>query len=180
MSRKKAKSGTWVTRIMMHSKAYWALNSTAKGLLILFLMKRDMSKQHECMNCKALTMTYLELENLYGPDPFGKPQGLARSSINRGLTDLRAKGFIEIIRQGGTYQKDKTIYGLCEHWKRWVPGQIIDQKTKGLRTGYRGNKNNLNVQSGTHTHPQNGTLKDDLGYQNATHNNNDEYAETAT
>jgi len=169
MGRNKAKSGTWVTREMMLSKAYWALNSTAKGILILFLMKRDMNKRHECLNCKELTMTYLELENLHGKKADGSPDGLSRSSITRAITDLMAKGFLQIIRQGGAFQKDKTIYGLCDDWKYWVLGRVVNEKPSGKRVGYAASSNNLNGQSGTHTHPQNGTPKSPLGYQDETH-----------
>lgn len=75
MGKKKsrAKSGTWFTREMAMSKAFWGLNSTAKGLLLLFLMKRDMNRNHECMNSRKITMTYKELENLFGESLDGTP-----------------------------------------------------------------------------------------------------------
>lgn len=154
---------------MAYSKAFWALNGTAKGLLPLFLMKREMTKSHECKNEKNITLTYLELENLHGDS------GLSRSSISRGIADLMAKGFIEIVHPGGAYQKDKTVYGLCHEWEFWEPGRVVREKTKGKKVGCMGRQENLNCQSATHTHRQNGTLKTDLGFHIATHENNQKY-----
>lgn len=136
MSRKKARSGTWVTRELLFSKAFWALSGTAKGLLLMFLLKRDMNKQHECLNYRKITLTYKELENLHGEDPGGKPSGISRGSIARGIKELLAKGFIEIVRQGGAYQQDKTIYGLTHEWELWVPGMVVREKTPGKKSGY--------------------------------------------
>lgn len=131
----KAKSGTWFTREMANSKAYWALSSTAKGMLIQFLLKRDMSKQHECINERSIVLTYKELENVHGKDMFGNSTGIARTSISRGIKDLMAKGFIDIVRQGGAYQKDKTVYALIDDWKWWSHGVVVKQKMQGKRAG---------------------------------------------
>jgi hypothetical protein len=180
MSRKKAQSGTWMTRAMIFSRAYWALSSSAKGILILFLMKRDMNKKHECLNCKELTMTYLELENLHGKKADGSPDGLSRSSITRGINDLMAKGFIEVIRQGGAYQKDKSIYGLCEDWKFWVPGKVCHMRPQGKRVGYVNKLSNLNGQNETHTLRQKCNLKSALGYQNGTHGGKSHHTKSVT
>lgn len=137
----KIKSGTWVTREMATSKAYWALSSTAywalsstaKGLLLVFLLKRDMDKQHNVLNRRSITVTYLELENLFGKRINGKPDGIPRSNIARAINDLLAKGFIEIIHRGGCYQKDKTVYGLTDDWQWWVPGRVVREKDPGKR-----------------------------------------------
>lgn len=138
MGRKKnrAPSGTWMTRDMFTSKAFWALSGTAKGLLILFLSKRDMNKQHEVLNRRNITLTYKELENLFGIDAFGRSKGLSRGSITRGIKDLLAKGFIEIVEQGGAFQKHKTIYGLTDEWKWWSSGTVMREKERGRSSGY--------------------------------------------
>lgn len=174
MGRKRAPSGTWFPRKMAYSKAYWALNKTAKGLIVLFLMKRDMSRNHEVKNKDNITLTFLELEHLFGES------GLSRSSINRGIADLMAKGFIKVVRSGGAYQSDKTVYGLCHDWELWEPGRTVREKTKGKKVGYLGNKNNLNVQNGTHTHRHSGTLKPSLGCRSETQSKNAEHTDSAT
>lgn len=147
-----------MTREIYTSEAFWALSGTAKGLLLLFLGKRDMSKKREVLNQKNITLTYLELENLFGNDAFGKPRGLSRASIPRGIKDLMEKGFIEIVRQGGGYQKDKTIYGLTDDWKWWQPGTVVRQKQKGKAAARNTVENNFNPHNRTHTHPHNLTL----------------------
>jgi len=155
----KAKSGTWVTRALLRSKAFWALSSTAKGLLFQFLLKRDMDKQHNCVNRKCLTLTYKELENIFGKSSDGTCSGLARASIARGLKDLMAKGFIEIIRQGGAYQKDKSIYGLTDDWQWWHHGLVIREKQPGKKAARETHEKNFNPHNRTHTHPHNRTQK---------------------
>jgi hypothetical protein len=129
--RKKAPSGTWVTREMIMSKAFTSLSGNAKQVLLMFLAKRDMTKRHVCSNCDSLTMTYLELENMHG-----EADGMARGTITYSIEQLLARGFIRLIRQGGGYQKDKSVYGLTDDWRFWVPGSVIRSRTKGRSYGY--------------------------------------------
>jgi len=118
------------------SEAYWSLNGTAKGMLLLFLLKRDMDARHICLNCRSLTLTYKELEALHGTNLDGTTKGIARTSISRAIADLMEKGFIDIVRQGGAYQQDKTIYALVDDWLFWVPGRVVKKKTPGKQAGY--------------------------------------------
>jgi len=94
-------------------------------------------------------LTYKELENLHGSNLEGKPTGVSRGSIARGLKDLMAKGFIEVVRQGGGYQQDKTIYGLTDDWEWWIPGSIIREKTPGKKSGYHALKKIPTTTTGT-------------------------------
>lgn len=158
----KAKPGTWLTRDLLKSRAFWALTATAKGMLHMFLLKRDMDHNHNCINRQNITLTYLELENLFDEKIEGEPNGLSRASISRGTKDLLAKGFIEIVKQGGAYQKDKTIYGLTDDWKRWRPGEVIRKKQKGKKAARLTHEENLNPHKRTHTHPHNRTQNDYL------------------
>ena len=165
MGRKKgkAKSGTWFTREMACSRAFVALSSTAKVILIQFLLKRDMDNNHNVINKNSITMTYKELENLFGEDAFGKKGGgLPRSSISRGFDDLLAKGFIRVVRLGGAYQKDKTVFGLSDDWKHWYKGTVFNKRQKGNKPSTLTYKNNFNPQAATHTHPQSETLNTDF------------------
>lgn len=162
----KAKSGTWVTRELLNSRAFWALSGTAKGILFQFLLKRNMDKQHKCLNQRKITMTYLELENLFSSNEkqhltgrsiyvqSGLPTGLSRGSIARGFKDLMAKGFIEIVSQGGAYQKDKTIYGITDDWKSWIPGVVMKVKAPGKKSGYYALQKKQPPRSEPYTPPQ--------------------------
>ena len=161
MSRKKRniKSGTWFQREMAMSKAYWALSGTAKGLLTLFLLKRDMDNQHNVINKNNITMTYKELENLHGQNVFGKPEGLSRASVKRGLDGLMAKGFIRVIHQGGAFQQDKTIFGLTDDWRHWFPGLVVEKRPPGKKASRPTHEKNFNPHNRTLTHPHNRNLK---------------------
>lgn len=166
MAKSKAKSGTWFPREMSRSRAYWALSGTAKGILLQFLMKRNMNNQHHCTNINELTMTYKELENIFGKKPDGKPDGVSRGAITKGLNDLLAKGFISIIKQGGAFQKDKTIYGLTDDWKQWRKGDVLRTKPRGRNAGRPTHKDNfgnfLNPTGENHTHPTGENLNSNL------------------
>jgi hypothetical protein len=149
MGKKKGKfkSGTWVERELFLSRAYLSLKGFAPQMLVLFLGKRDMNKKtHECLNKNNITMTYAELENIFNRgrhNQYGAKtkDGISRPRITRGFNDLMAKGFINIIRQGGAYQQDKTIYALTDDWSWWQPGQVIYKRPKDTRQlGYRNKK----------------------------------------
>ena len=113
---------------MFTSPAYLSLSGVAPQMLTLFLAERDFNDKYECLNCNHITMTYIKLEEL----------GISRPRIARGRDDLMAKGFIKIVRQGGAYQQDKTIYALTEDWRWWQTGQVIYERPKDTRTrGYR-------------------------------------------
>lgn len=60
---------------------------------------------------------------------------MSRSSITRGINDLLEKGFIEIVHQGGAFQRDKSIYAVIDAWALWKPGQVMNKRVKGRSTG---------------------------------------------
>jgi hypothetical protein len=139
MGRKKGrlKSGTWLERDLFNSRAFWALRGAAPQLLIRFLGKRDIGNDgnghYKVKNAHNITMTYLELENLWTKKPKGKVEGIERKRIIRAIDELLAKGFIEIIHRGGAYQQDKTIYALSENWRLWREGMICSKRSKETR-----------------------------------------------
>jgi hypothetical protein len=73
-----------------------------------------------------------------------------------------AKGFIEKVRRGGVFQKDKAVYGLVNEWTFWTPGMIIRVKPKGNNAGRPTHEENLSPHVRTHTHPHNRTPKQGL------------------
>ena len=137
--------GAWIPRDLYTSRAYLSLSGFAPQLLILFYGKRDMKQvkgRWVCKNASRLTMTYAELENIFDRckgEPLGsKQKGVTRPRIIRAISDLLAKGFIEIIHQGGAFQKDKSIYALSENWRIWSPGAVFNTRKKDTRTrGFR-------------------------------------------
>ena len=98
-------------------------------------------------NKDAITMTFLELENIYksheseGLQKFRKdlPKGIWRPRIVRAIDCLLAHGFIRIVRRGGAYQKDMTVYGLVDDWRLWQPGIVYRTREPDTRQrGYNG------------------------------------------
>ena len=135
MAKKKrnyAPSGTWTPREIIMSRAFNELGGFAPQLLIHFLLKRDMDHKHNVKNKNSITMTYLELTNL-----FGEKEGITKNRVIRAIDELLAKGFIKIIRPGGNVQGDKTIYGLSEDWRWWTKGQVINERnSRVMLRGY--------------------------------------------
>ena len=128
MGKTKLPSGTWIERDMFESKAFIYLKGFAPQLLILFLAKRKFQKhgrngkeKRVCVNCKALSLTYIEAQNKYG---------ITKSRFSRAIGELLAKGFITIIHHGGSYKQDKTKFGLIDKWMRWQPGMIFETRKK--------------------------------------------------
>ena len=77
------------------------------------------------------TLTYKELEN--------KPYYFSQPKITRGIDELLAKGFIEIVNRGGCFEKDKATYALVEDWKNWRQGnRPIRTRAKDVNRGYQG------------------------------------------
>ena len=139
----KFKSGTWVTDDISLSRAYHSLKGFAPQLLILFLTKRDIDHKHRCLNANNITMTYIELENIYNAGQENKNlpiDGISRPRISRALDDLLAKGFIKIISHGGGYKRDKTIYGLSDQWRLWHKGMVCNTRPKEPKKGYQGQR----------------------------------------
>ncbi|MEN8134344.1 MAG: hypothetical protein ABFS18_02240 [Thermodesulfobacteriota bacterium] len=146
MARKKVrkgklKSGTWIEREMTMSRAYLSLSGFAPQLLTLFLLKRDIDSKYVCQNLTNINMTYAELENIFnnGMQNKGLPKdGITRPRIIRALDDLMAKGFVELIRRGGMYKQDKSVYALREDWRWWLEGRVVFKREKDTRErGYR-------------------------------------------
>jgi hypothetical protein len=123
----KAKPGTWLTRELLLSPAYMKLSSTGKFVLGVIMLKRDITKQHECLNRRNINVTYKELESY----------GMSRGSITNALTDVQAKGFVEVVHQGGAFQQDKTVYGITDDWRFWEVGdKPIRTRQQGKKAGY--------------------------------------------
>ncbi len=151
---KKAAPGTWVERDLFNSRAFHDLSGFAPQLLILFLGKRDISSDKLVRNKDAITMTFAELEGFYmSHESIGLrglrkdlPKGISRPRIVRAIDCLLGHGFIRIVRRGGAYQQDKTVYGLVDDWRFWQPGNMIRAREPDTRKmGYNGRRKKSNL-----------------------------------
>ena len=120
---------------MFESNAYLDLGGFAPQLLTLFLAKRKFEyvgrkgkQKRVCVNCDQVVFTYIEAEKKYG---------ITKPRFSRAIAELLAKGFIILVNHGGTYKKDKSIYGLSDKWRIWQPGTVFEtrEKSKVMR-GY--------------------------------------------
>jgi hypothetical protein len=141
---KKSPSGTWIERDLFTSRAYLELSGFAPQLLVLFLAKRDISADKTVKNRDAITMTYIELENFYcrrheaqgqQTTQVDLPRGISWPRIIRAIDNLLEHGFIRIIRRGGAFQQDKSVYGLSEDWRLWRPGIVFKKREPDTRQG---------------------------------------------
>jgi len=162
-------AGDW-TRIevkMFRSRAYASLTGAAKMMLNELLAKRrlvfpkDKKGGRGAMqvpNIGELTLTYKELESIYG---------FTKQTISNGFRDLLAKGFIEVVDPGGAYEKHKAIYALVDDYLKWCKGDPpIRKRQKDTKRGWqKGKPPQLKQTIPTHTqadnaHPPKGTLKE--------------------
>jgi hypothetical protein len=160
--------GTFIDTKMFLSKAFFSLgergsakyvSSVSAQLLICFLGKRQFGKVRDRNGNKKriridenrFTFTYKELAS--------KPHNLTIPRARRGLDELLAKGFIEIVDPGGAYEKHKAIYALVDDWKIWKPDDApIRVRGKYEKRGFQGRglgavKKSLHTPTlPTHTH----------------------------
>lgn len=150
--------GTWVESSVFLSPAFLSLGHKGKSktvstcsvqVCLLFLGKRSFyhwkkkkgPEAYERQDGNKLTLTYKELE----------ARGISQPRATRAIDELLEKGFIKIVRSGGAYDKDKTIYGLVDDFKGWRPGDPpIRTRKRDILRGFQG-KNKKAVKKLSHT-----------------------------
>ncbi|MDU9049389.1 MAG: hypothetical protein Q3M30_11085 [Candidatus Electrothrix sp. Rat3] len=123
----KEAAGTYIHREVYESKAFLALKGAAPQVLIIIFGKRyfdTVDGKKICTNCNSLSFTYIEAKEKYG---------ITQPRLTRAIDELLAKGFITVKHPGGAYQQDKTIYGLSDQWKIWIPGKVVEERIKDTR-----------------------------------------------
>ena len=116
------------------------------------------------INENSLEMPYVTLK---------KNWGLNQQAVSRAVDELLAKGFIEIVHQGGLGEHDKARYALIEDYQRWKPKMIpFRTRSRDVRRGYQGQRLGASANVAhkiipLHAH-QNHTLPDKEEYENHT------------
>ncbi len=175
MARKKKKSngygkGTFVDTSMILSTAFLSLgvkgstpvvSHASPKLLMMLLAKRQYERQKDRKGIERrvrvddnrFVLTYVEVESHI--DKITDRPIISRKSITRGIDELLAKGFIEIVDPGGCYEQHKAVYGLTDDYLLWQPGQVIRTRERDIKRGYQGkqprSKNTADV-NGPHPH----------------------------
>jgi hypothetical protein len=136
MGKRKLPPGTWIERDLYLSKAYFHLRGVASQVLTIFLSKRKFithgspgKEKRVCTNCDSIAFSYVEAKKKYG---------ITQPRFTRAIDDLLEKGFITIKHQGGACQKDKTIYGLVDNWRLWIPGAVVERRViENVKRGFQ-------------------------------------------
>ena len=122
------------------STAFLSLNKSAIIMLIALLnarktanLKDKKSKKTKpvFINIDSLEMPYVTLK---------KNWGLNQQAVSRAVDELLAKGFIEIVHQGGLGEHDKARYALIDDYQQWKPGNVFRSRNRDVRRGYQGRK----------------------------------------
>lgn len=113
---------------MFQSKAFLALGGFAPQLLILVLAKRQFEKRGRrgkekwvLVNGDKINITYPEFKNRYR---------ITQPRLTRAIDQLLAKGFLSIIRPGGTFRQDKAVFALSDNWVIWQPGMTFESRER--------------------------------------------------
>ena len=137
-----------IERSMFSSKAWRSLTSTSKIVLADFLCKRQMEEikhpkrgsEWAIKNNGKITYTYAEAEK----------RGIPRSSFQRAIDELIAKGFISIAQSGAGVVKAATLYWIDDRWKDYGTSRFTHRRRPRKRRWTRG----VGFQKG---HPKFGT-----------------------
>ncbi len=165
-------AGTWVDTKMILSHAFLSLgirgstpivSHSSTKILLMLLAKRKFGAAPDRKGSKQprtrtdgnrITLTYTEVESRVDKET-GSPL-ISRKSITRGIDELLAKGFIEIVDPGGCYEQHKAVYGLTDDYLLWQTGHVIRTRERDVKRGYQGKqqaktKNTADV-NGRHPH----------------------------
>ena len=121
MKKKKNKiAGPFValTYEMIDCKAFKELNGAAMHALILCIRKVKTYNPHDRFSFQ-FTLTFAE----------AKKSGLHASAFDRGIKQLHALGFIEIVHRGGMRFQGKacTKYRLSQRYQKYGTAEFIER-----------------------------------------------------
>jgi hypothetical protein len=109
---------TWFPNSLLKSKVWLSLGGKAPQVFMIFMSKRNTTKQGErkkqqkeysAWNHKELEFTYSEAAKM----------GIGEHAFRRAIDNLVDHGFIDIEEYGGGVEQRKTIYRLSNRWKKW-------------------------------------------------------------
>ena len=128
MSKTKLPGKIWIDREMTESKAFLSLKGFAPQLLVMVLGKRQFEKQGRkgkekwvLINSDNINITYTEFKRKYG---------VTQPKLTRAIDQLLEKGFLSVVRPGGAYRHDKSVYALSDSWIIWKPGMMLSKRQR--------------------------------------------------
>lgn len=119
------------------SDAFISLRGVAPQLLLLFLTRRVMQRigprgkqKWICVNASDLRFTYAEAKRRFG---------ISNGRFTRAIDNLIGYGFLDLLRPGGCWMKEHSIYAFSDRWEQFgqpgfTPGtRPIDPVKRGFR-----------------------------------------------
>jgi hypothetical protein len=152
--------GTWIDTKLFLSPAFISLGKPGSSpvtsycshaMLLMILGKRQFGQVRDRNGQKVkqridenqFYLTYKELAH----------RGIPQTAATRGIDELLAKGFLEIVEQGGAYDRHKTKFGLVGDWIDWKPRDPpIRTRPKDVKRGYQGKGIGAVKNQKLHTH----------------------------
>jgi len=109
----------YIDRTLLTSHAFLELTGRAPQTLLIFYGKRQVEKlkrpgphgeQYRVTNGRRLEFTFLEALHKYG---------MSAKVFGHALNELVEHGFLDIAKQGGGLNRDKTLFALSDRWRRY-------------------------------------------------------------
>ena len=134
------RGGIFIYREMFTSSAFLSLNNSGKTMLIALLDARkyesykDRKTKHKThvLDGQNLEMTYGTLKKVWG---------MNQQAVVSAVDALLAKGFIEIVYQGGLGKHDRARYSLIDDYQRWTPKMLpIRRRERDVKRGFQGQR----------------------------------------
>lgn len=121
MTKKKNRKFAQIQIKMGMSQSWLTLNNPGYKVITYVLFKLI----HENIGTRTKPIYVCsnknEIQILYG-ELTEPPYNMQRKSITRGIDELLARGFIKVIEQGGSKKGHASIYGICDDYLKWKPG----------------------------------------------------------
>ena len=107
-----------IPRVVVESLAYRAISSVAAAkALPVFIIK--FSHAEATTGRPQCEFHYSEAETLHG---------ISRKSFSRGLPELHALGFIDVVEKGGEWNRNQwtsTTYRKSERWRKYGTAEFV-------------------------------------------------------
>ena len=131
MANSKSKN-IWIEREMILSPAFHKLNGRAKGVLFLFLYRRQWSRPSR----KGKWYTTNNGEIVFPYKEAKKRFKIPKSSFARAIDNLIEYGFIDIAHLGGGLIGDCTKYSISNRWRNYGADNFIKKKRPKDKRGF--------------------------------------------
>ena len=119
----------YLTYRLFVSDAYRHLKPAAKDILIQFFFEyklKGKKKSYAGKKGREGVTTVINAENIILPyRHITERLGYSDKTIWDSIRQFLAHGFLKVIKYGGGRKGDYQVFGVCEDWQDWQPGQVI-------------------------------------------------------